>query len=162
MNGNVFENLAKRIFKCPCCAQVFESQLRLRLHLCESHKAEICRSHRVQRPSAFRVIERPNKICFCGHCLEANTPELFASDAFCKIDNHIGTPNEKVFVIPIHYLMEHVIPNADRNDLGRYLFTVNPHDFVFTWDHGFEVEGRRFLNSNPTSADGSERFDKYE
>jgi hypothetical protein len=38
-----------------------------------------------------------------------------------------------------------VIPHADRYQQGRYLFTVNPNDFVFTWDHGFRMEGKRFL-----------------
>ena len=89
MNDAVLRHFAERLSKCPCCGEVFESQLSLRLHLCESHKTEICRSHRIQCPTAFKGIERPSKLRFCGHCLEANSPEPFASDAFGKIDNHI-------------------------------------------------------------------------
>ncbi len=57
-----------------------------------------------------------------------------------------GTPNEVVFVIPIQYLMEHVIPQAQLRYEGRYLFSVNPRDFVFTWDQGIRMEGNRFLD----------------
>ena len=59
-----------------------------------------------------------------------------------------GTRNEVVFVIPIQYLMEHVIPQAQLRYEGRYLFSVNPRDFVFTWDQGIRMEGKRFLDRN--------------
>lgn len=57
-----------------------------------------------------------------------------------------GTPREMIFEVPMSHLLEHVIPHADCNERGQYLFTVNPNDFAFTWDHGFRMEGRPFLN----------------
>src|SRR6266851_3015589 len=77
MNDAVLRHFAERLSKCPCCGEVFESQLSLRLHLCESHKTEICRSHRIQCPTAFKGIERPASVFFCGHCLELGVPEPF-------------------------------------------------------------------------------------
>lgn len=55
-----------------------------------------------------------------------------------------GAPDELVFSIPISFLAERVIPQADCNERGQYLFTVNRHDLVFTWDHGFRMEGTPF------------------
>lgn len=65
-----------------------------------------------------------------------------------------GTPEETVFLIPIPYLLEHVIPHAHCTELGRYLFTVNPHDLVFTWDHGFRMEGKRFVDQSKSGSEG--------
>jgi hypothetical protein len=45
-------------------------------------------------------------------------------NAYLEVRCGFGTPNEKIFVIPMPYLLERVIPNADRNERGQYLFTV--------------------------------------
>ena len=65
--------------------------------------------------------------------------------AFLEVRCAFGTAAEAVFEIPMPYLLEQVIPHADCNERGQYLFSVNPQDFTFTWDHGFRMEGRRFL-----------------
>lgn len=57
-----------------------------------------------------------------------------------------GTQREVVFVIPIRWLNEHVFPRAHCHDGGRYMFSVDPHDFVFTWDYGVRRPGTPFLN----------------
>ncbi|MBI2926618.1 MAG: hypothetical protein HYY24_13060 [Verrucomicrobia bacterium] len=81
------------------------------------------------------------------HNIYASRLEDFQNDpsAYLEVCCAFGKPNEKVFRIPMPYLLEKVIPHADCNMRGQYLFTVNPHDFVFTWDHGFRMEGKRFL-----------------
>ncbi|MDO8542659.1 MAG: hypothetical protein Q7S40_19640 [Opitutaceae bacterium] len=66
-------------------------------------------------------------------------------DALLDVRCAFGTPDEVVFVIPIPWLMEQIIPRADCNERGQYLFSVNQHDFVFTWDHGIKMDGRSFM-----------------
>lgn len=72
----------------------------------------------------------------------------FQDDPTACLEVHcaFGTPNETVFVIPMPYLLKQVIPHADCNERGQYLFTVNANDFVFTWDHGLWMEGKPFLD----------------
>lgn len=41
--------------------------------------------------------------------------------------------------------MNDVIPHAFRHIDGRYLFTVNPNTYQFTWDHGVRMDGMPFL-----------------
>ena len=67
-----------------------------------------------------------------------------------------GTPKETVFKIPMSYVLEHVIPHADFNERGQYLFTVNPNDFVFTWDHGFRMEGKPYLDTTNSTHDSDD------
>ncbi|MDD5141757.1 MAG: hypothetical protein PHY43_16025 [Verrucomicrobiales bacterium] len=73
------------------------------------------------------------------------------ANACLEVRCGFGTPNEKVFVIPMPNLLERVIPNADCNERGQYLFTVSQNDFVFTWDHGFRMEGSPFLDRSPSA-----------
>jgi len=67
-------------------------------------------------------------------------------DACLEVRCGFGTPGEVVFAIPIAFLMEQVIPHAHCTELGRYLFTVSQNDYVFTWDHGFKMDGKPFLD----------------
>ncbi len=89
MNEAVFENLAKHIFKCPCCAGIFESQLGLRLHLCGSHVTEICRHYRVPRQTSLDGTERPEKLYLCGQCFQYVVPETFGRNPISEIESHI-------------------------------------------------------------------------
>lgn len=57
-----------------------------------------------------------------------------------------GTPKEILFITPIRWLMQHVFPHAHCHDGGRYMFSVDPHDFVFTWDYAARMQGTPFLN----------------
>jgi hypothetical protein len=72
-------------------------------------------------------------------------------DACLEVRCGFGTPREVVFAIPIAFLMEQVIPHAHCSELGRYLFTVSQNDYVFTWDHGFKMEGKAFLDRSGSS-----------
>ena len=56
-----------------------------------------------------------------------------------------GTPGEISFVIPIRDLQERVLARAHCHDGGRYMFTVNPHDYVFKWDYNVDMPGRPYL-----------------
>jgi len=67
-------------------------------------------------------------------------------DACLQVHCAYGTPSEFVFVIPIRYLVEHVFPQAHCHEGGKYMFSVKPHDYVFTWDYGVEMSGKPFLN----------------
>ncbi len=78
--------------------------------------------------------------------------------AFLEVRCGFGTPREAVFVIPISFLMQHVVPRAHCSELGRYLFTVNQNDYVFTWDHGLKMEGEPFLDRSESS--GSAQDDR--
>ncbi len=82
------------------------------------------------------------------HNIWAGRLKDFRDDPSACLEVHcaFGTPNETVFVIPMPYLFEQVIPHADCNERGQYLFTVNASDFVFTWDHGFRMKGKPFLD----------------
>jgi hypothetical protein len=41
-----------------------------------------------------------------------------------------------------------------RHDGGRYMFTVNPHDYIFTWDYGHQMSGKLFLKSSSKTKNG--------
>ncbi len=81
------------------------------------------------------------------HNIYQSRLEHFQNDPGALLEERcaFGTPDEAVFVIEIRWLMENVIPRADCNERGQYLFSINPHDYVFTWDHGVRMDGRRFL-----------------
>jgi len=55
-----------------------------------------------------------------------------------------GTPAEIVFQIPIRWLTDHVLVDAHSHDGGRYMFSVNPQNHVFTWDYRVEMNGEQF------------------
>jgi hypothetical protein len=66
-------------------------------------------------------------------------------DAVLDVCLGFGTPTEARFIIPIPFLLQHVIPHAHCNERNQYLFSVSTHDHVFTWDYGFRMEGKPFL-----------------
>jgi hypothetical protein len=43
-------------------------------------------------------------------------------------------------------LQDQVLSRAHCHDGGRYMFTVNPHDYVFKWDYNVEILGRLYLD----------------
>jgi hypothetical protein len=67
-------------------------------------------------------------------------------DACLEVYCLYGTREEVVFVIPIRWLTEHIFPRAHCHNGRRYMFSVDPHDFVFTWDYHVEMAGKLFLN----------------
>lgn len=67
-------------------------------------------------------------------------------DACLEVRCAFGTPDEMTFVIPIRWLREHVLCRACCHEGGRYMFSVNPHDFVFRWDYDVEMLGEPFLD----------------
>lgn len=69
-----------------------------------------------------------------------------APDAVLDVCLGFGTLAEARFIIPIPYLLEHVIPHAHCNERNQYLFSVSPHDHAFTWDYGVRREGKPFLH----------------
>jgi hypothetical protein len=88
------------------------------------------------------------------HSIYASRLEDYRDDpnAYLEVLCAFGTLNEAVLVIPMHYLLEKLIPHVGCNDRGEYSFTVNPQDFVFTWDGGFTMQGRPFLDNTAIPA----------
>ena len=88
MNEVVIERLARRLLKCPFDQQLFDSALGLRLHLCEAHRTEIARPHRVACQSATKNTERPKQLYCCPHC-DFVVPDPFDGSPTSEIINHI-------------------------------------------------------------------------
>ena len=66
-------------------------------------------------------------------------------DACLTVQCAFGTPHEVCFKIPIRELKERVLLRAHCHEGGRYMFTVNPHDYVFRWDYNVEMPGKAYL-----------------
>src|SRR5437667_4772317 len=98
MNKIVIERLAQRLLKCPFDQQLFDSAFSLRLHLCDAHRTEISRSHRVACQGSAENTERPKQLYCCPHC-EFVVPEPSCQNPHDSIINHIRTehPNPNPF-----------------------------------------------------------------
>jgi len=60
-----------------------------------------------------------------------------------------GTNNECIFSIPYDFLETNVLPQADLDYKGRYLFEVYKSSLRFNWRHSIDMDGRPFLVVNP-------------
>src|SRR5437660_3975654 len=98
MNEIVIERLARRLLKCPFDQQLFDSDLSLRLHLCDAHRTEISRAHRVACQTATENNERPKRLYCCPHC-DFVVPDPSDENPLSAILNHIRIehPNPNPF-----------------------------------------------------------------
>lgn len=98
MNEIAIERLARRLLKCPFDQRLFDSDLSLRLHLCDAHRKEISRPHRVACQTATGNTERPKQLYCCPHC-DFVVPEPSAENPLTGILNHIRAehPNPDPF-----------------------------------------------------------------
>ena len=91
MSEIVIERLARRLLKCPFDQELFDSAksaLSLRVHLCEAHGAEICRSHRIVRRQASDPADRPRRLYCCLDC-DFAVPEGGDGNPQTGMYNHI-------------------------------------------------------------------------
>src|SRR6266480_3205784 len=88
MNEIVIDQLARRLQKCPFDGALFDPDLRLRLHLCDAHKTQISRPHRVACQTAAENAERPKQLYCCPHC-DYVVPDSFDGSPTSEVSNHI-------------------------------------------------------------------------
>jgi hypothetical protein len=98
MNEIIIERLARRLLKCPFDQQLFDSAFGLRKHLCDEHRAQISRPHRVACQTDTRNTERPKQLYCCPHC-DFVVPEPSYQNPHSGIVNHIRAehPNPNQF-----------------------------------------------------------------
>ena len=58
------------------------------------------------------------------------------------------TESEHVFCIPYSFLKDNILPKAQREKNGRYLFEVNKQTFRFNWRRSIDMDGTSFLLPN--------------
>src|SRR5690242_8944613 len=98
MDETIFiERLAQRLLRCPFDEVLFGSALGLRLHLCDTHRLQISRPHRVARHSVVRE-QRPRQLYCCPHC-DFVVPDTLEQSPLSEILNHIRAehPNPNPF-----------------------------------------------------------------
>jgi hypothetical protein len=98
MNEIIIERLARRLLKCSFDGELFDSALSFRLHLCNDHRTQISRPHRVACQADTQNTERPKQLYCCPHC-DFVVPEPSYQNPHSGIGNHIQAkhPNPNQF-----------------------------------------------------------------